>query len=135
MDAIGEAETDYIKAKLQSFFARNTEAYIKSGERQISVIGPWGEEGIEIPLNNEDEELFEALNAVRLPPRFTAIWHEDRREFEVIFTVLNRQNRLLDREFEFRFRGKCYRCSFGSSSSRLRGCLKRASVERSINVC
>lgn len=102
MDSLNEAEATYLRAKLQEFLSRNPETEVRTGEREPSVIRPWGEEAIEIPLRSDDEELFEALNAVRLPPRFTAIWHEDTREFEVIFTVLEKENRLHARSFEFR---------------------------------
>ena len=86
----------------------------------------WGEEAIEIPLRGDDEDLLEALNAVRLPPRFTAIWHEDTKVFEVIYTVLRKENYLLERGFEFRFRGNSYHCEFGPSSSRLKVIARKA---------
>ena len=89
-------------------------------------MGLWGEEAIEIPLRSDDDELLEALNAVRLPPLFTAIWHEDTEEFEVIFTVLRREDHLLERKFEFRYRGISHHCNFGPSSSRLRAIARKA---------
>ena len=90
------------------------------------MVRPWGEDAIEIPLGSDDDVLCEALNAVRLPPRFTAIWHEDTRDFEVIFTVLEKENRLLHRSFEFRYKGACFQCSFGPSSTRLRAIARKA---------
>ena len=120
MDVLSEAEANYLRAKLQAFLSRNPESDVRTEGREPSVSRPWGEEAIEIPLRSDDEELFEALNAVRLPPRFTAIWHEDTREFEVIFTVLNKGNHLLERSFEFRYRGSSYHCDFRASSARLR---------------
>ena len=126
MDQLGQAEAKYLRAKLQAFLCRNPEADVRAGGREPSVIRPWGEEAIEIPLRSDDEELLGALNAVRLPPRFTAIWHEDTREFEVIYTVLKRENHLLERRFEFRHRGSCYHCGFGPSSPRLRAIARKA---------
>ena len=126
MDTLGEAEANYLRAKLQAFLSRNPEAAIKAGGREPSVSRPWGDESIEIPLRSDDEDLFEALNAVRLPPRFTAIWHEDTGELEVIYTVLTREDNLLERRFEFRYRGSRYDCGFGPSSPRLRGIARRA---------
>ena len=133
MDPLGEAETNYLRAKLQAFLSRNPEADVRAGEREPLVSQPWGEEAIEIPLRGDDEELFEALNAVRLPPRFTAIWHEDSRDFEVIFTVLRSDDHLLEREFEFRYRGGCYRCGFGPSSPRLRAIARKARPSGSVS--
>ena len=124
MDTLGEANDR--RAKLQEFLSRNPEAAIKAGGREPSVSRPWGDESIEIPLHSDDEALFEALNAVRLPPRFTAIWHEDTSELEIIFTVLSKKNYLLGRKFEFRYRGSCYHCGFGPSSPRLRVIARKA---------
>ena len=120
MNSLGEAEANYLRAKLQLFLSRNPEADVLAGEREPIVRRPWGEEAIEIPLRRNDEELIEALNVVRLPPRFTAIWHEDTKEFEVIYTVIGMENPLLERKFEFRYKGSCYHCGFGPSSPRLR---------------
>ena len=120
------AQLTAAKEELHKQVAELKRAGKRAGEREPSVIRPWGEEAIEIPLRSDDEELFEALNAVRLPPRFTAIWHEDTREFEVIFTVLEKENRLLKKGFEFRYRGSSVHCSFGPSSPRLRAIARRA---------
>ena len=125
-DTLSEAEANYLRAKLQAFLSRNPEADLRAGGREPSVIRPWGVEAIEIPLRSDDEKLFEALNAVRLPPRFTAIWHEDTREFEVIYTVLKKEIHLLERRFDFRYRGSCYHCGFGPSSPRLRTIARKA---------
>lgn len=123
---VNEAESNEARAKLNAFLAANHEADIKVEGKELSVVRPWGEEAIEIPLLSDDDELIDALNAVRLPPRFTAIWHEDTKEFEVIFTVLNWDSPLLDRKFEFRFRGSSYRCAFEECSARLRSIARRA---------
>ena len=130
MDTLGEAETNFLRAKLQAFLSSNPEVDVRAGERGTSIIRLWGEAAIEIPLRIEDEELFETLNAVRLPPRFTAIWHEDTKEFEVIYSVLQREAYLLERRFEFRYRGSCYHCCFGPSSPRLRVIARKARLSR-----
>ena len=134
MDPLGEAEANYLRAKLQPFLSRNPEADLRAGGREPSVVRLWGEEAIEIPLRGDDEELFEALNAVRLPPRFTAIWHEDTGEFEIIYTVIKKENRLLERSFEFRYRGTRYHCRFAPSSPRLRAIARQARPSGSPSV-
>ena len=126
MDTIGEAQANYLRAKLQAFLSLNPEAEVRSGEPEPSVFRPWGEEAIEIPLHSDDEELCNALNTVRLPPRFTAIWHDDTKDLEVIFTVLEKENRLLRRSFDFHYKGICHHCSFGPSSARLRAIARKA---------
>lgn len=125
-DPLGKAEATYLHAKLQPFFDLNPEADFRTEENEYIVGKPWGEDGIEIPVSGDDEELIEALNAIRLPPRFTAIWHEDTLEFEVIYTVLPKGNHLLQREFKFRYRDQYYHCRYGSSSPRLTTIARRA---------
>ena len=126
MDHQGETQVILLGAKLQSFLSRNPEIELRVGGSGYIVSRLWGEEAIELPLAHDDDQLFEVLNAVRLPPRFTAIWHEDKREFEVIFTVLNRNHHLVHRRFKFSYRGRQYDCSFEPSSSRLMAIARRA---------
>ena len=126
MNQLDEAEANFVRAKLQGFLSRNPEAEVRIEDSEPSIERPWGDEAIAIPLRSDDEELFEALNAVRLPPRFTAIWHEDNKELEIIYTVLNSEDHLLERKFEFRYEGHTYRCFFAESSSRLRTIAEKA---------
>lgn len=121
-----EAEANFLRAKLQGFLSRNPEADVKAGGRDPAVVRPWGEDAIEIALRADDQDLLEALNSVRLPPRFIAIWHDDTREFEIIYTVVTEEFELVDREFDFRFREHTYRCQFGPSSARLRSIARAA---------
>jgi hypothetical protein len=72
-DPLGKAKTQYLRAKLKPFLEVNPEASFKAAEDEYIVADPWGVEGIEIPLDEENLELFNTLNSVRLPPRFTAI--------------------------------------------------------------
>ncbi len=125
-DPINEAEANLLRIRLEEFLSRNPEADVAAGAHEPSLSRLWGDEAIEIPLRNDDDELIEVLNAVRLPPRFTAIWHEDTSEFEVIFTVLRKEDPILKRKFEFHYKGICYRCSFEPSSPRLRSIARTA---------
>lgn len=119
--------------RLQAFLTRNPEAEIRTAGLEPIVCRLWGEDDIEIPIPIEDVELFEALNAVRLPPRFTAIWHEDTKEFEVIYTVLTSNDPILQRRFVFLFRERRYNCSFEPSSTRLLTIAQRARSSSSRN--
>lgn len=126
MDQLGEAEVNFLRAKLQTFLSRNPESEVRAEGRDPAIARLWGDEGIEVPLRSDDGELFEALNSVRLPPPFTAIWHDDTGEFEAIYTILDAESPLLDRSFEFLYRGNRYDCCFGPSSERLRVIAQRA---------
>ena len=119
-------EANVARANLQVFLTLNPEADIRTAGPEPLVCRLWGEDAIEVPIPSDDVELFEALNAVRLPPRFTAIWHEDTKEFEIIYTVLKSDDPILQRRFVFVFRERRYNCSFEASSSRLLTIARRA---------
>ncbi|MXW27232.1 MAG: hypothetical protein F4Z77_13200 [Dehalococcoidia bacterium] len=114
-----EAEADSLRARLQPFLARNPEASVSVWEGAPAVFGAWGEEGLVIVLDPGEEALLTALNEVRLPPRFTALWHDDTEQLEVIYRALGVGSGLRDRRFTFRFKGEDYACYFGLSSDRL----------------
>ena len=116
---VNEAAADDLRTKLQPFLIRNPEAEVEARDERPVVVTPWGDDSIELRIESDGTELLNALNAVRLPPEFTAVWHEDNREFEVIYTATPFDNELLKRGFEFRFRDNTYTCSFGDASNRL----------------
>ena len=126
MDPFGDAQEKYLQAKLETFLTTNPEADLEVVDGGLSIVRPWGEKTIHIPLRVDDTELLDILNAVRLPSRFTAIWHEDCEEFEIIAYVLRKGDPLLDRSFAFHYKGGSYDCGFGPSSSRLRVIARRA---------
>jgi hypothetical protein len=75
---------------------------------------------LEIPA--DDAALREALNALYLPERFTAVWHKDSKDLEVIWTALPVAPAWKDipgRSFKFRVAGKEYDCEFSKSSDRV----------------
>ncbi|MXZ45857.1 MAG: hypothetical protein F4Z08_02490 [Chloroflexi bacterium] len=110
-----------LREKLRPFLVRNPEADIESRGERTAIVGPWGEDALELTVNGDDDELLNALNSVRMPPRFTALWHVETNELEVIYTALPLGDEdLVERVFEFRFRGSSYSCSFGGSSDYLR---------------
>ena len=67
----------------------------------------------------ERELLVETLNAVHLPPRFTAIYHRDLQQLEFIYEFLENSAEVLERSFQFNYRSRNYSCRFGRSSDRL----------------
>lgn len=116
--------------KLAAFLANNPEVtYSREGKNSI-VAHSWGEKHIRILVHEDNDALTDALNAVRLPPRFTAIWHQDTRDLEVIFGPLGPDNELRSRCFEFEFNGKAYSCEFRDASDRLLLLTKAASIGR-----
>lgn len=113
-----ETAVSELRAKLQPFLIRNPEAEVSEKEYGPVIAKPWGDESIELRVPDDSDDLLSALNAVRLPPQFTAVWHEDLREFEIIYTAMP-ERELRSRSFDFRFRGTEYHCAFEPASQRL----------------
>ena len=119
MGDAAERKEDRLTQRLQAFLDRNPEAGLRHQEDEHAVVRPWGDEAMELAVDGEDDPLVDALNTVRLPPRFTAIWHEDAKAVEVIYTAIGVDSELRGRDFQFRFKGRDYRCAFEASSPTL----------------
>ena len=92
------------------------------GKKHRAVMRPWGDESVAIVLPDDYKELSSALNNLKLPNRFTAIYHYDSKNLEVIWTSFKLdedQQKIIGRAFELRLSGKKYKCSFKESSNRL----------------
>ena len=111
---------EVLREMLQEFLGRNQEASVDVGPLGTVVNKPWNDESLVLVADSDNSELLAALNAVKLPPRFTALWHEDTKDLEVIYTLVPPGSPLHSRRFEFRFRGVTYKCGFGPASARLR---------------
>jgi hypothetical protein len=83
----------------------------------VAVKSPWGDTSIELVFPDSDDALVEALNNLLLPERFTAIWHLDQENFEIIYSVYPTSE--ADRTFAFKHRDRTYECAFADSSERL----------------
>lgn len=96
---------------------------IDSGEGKLLGINkPWGEDALVIFLPDDLDAIADALNNLYLPERFTAIWHKDQKEFEIIWTAfpLSAQlDEVKNRKFLFHFDSKEHECQFSRSSDRL----------------
>jgi hypothetical protein len=111
--------------RLAVFSANNpasTIEIIKIGTRTVAVKAPWGDQSMAILIPATDSDaLIDALNNVRLPERYTAIWHGDSETFEVIYTAfpLPLTADVASRAFTFKHKGFTYECRFGGSSTRV----------------
>lgn len=108
-----------LKEKLDSFLTRNPGSDVKDRDKSMVVVQPWGDPTLVLRIDDESVELIDALNAVYLPPRLTAIWHSDSRDLEVIFTAFPVKPTLRERTFDFQLSGATYRCEFAPSTPRL----------------
>lgn len=92
-------------------------------EQRHAIERPWDDNSLIVAVTPSNvEKLAAALNSTILPQRFSAIWHADTKDFEVIWTAFRLSNgakEVASRKFDFSFNGKTYRCEFGESSERL----------------
>ncbi len=95
---------------------------VEGGGDQLVVRLPWNDTSIAIFIPADAEALVAALNSLLLPERFTAVWHRDTKDFEVIYTAFRLRGSQTDmhgRSFIFTYKGREYTCEFGRSSERL----------------
>jgi hypothetical protein len=108
----------------------------KRSEKRLIIRNPWGDSSLVLLLpkntKNNTKVLSDALNNVYLPERLTAIWHEDSKELEIIYTAFKIEE-IAQREFSFRYKSKEYSCEFAPSSSRLME-IARAFREHAVSV-
>lgn len=123
---------EYLENKLANFLEKNPTSKIElikvpssSGKPDLDVhrvSSPWGDPTLAILLLDNLEEMASVLNNVYLPERLSAVWHQDSKDIEVIWTALPlspSQKEIDGRKFIFQFSGKKYKCEFSKSSDRL----------------
>jgi len=104
----------------------------KNKEKRIIIQSPWGDKSLMFFLPKKIDSIANILNSVYLPEQFTAIYHKDSEDLEIIYTAYKRSDELKEieqREFHFSFNSKDYLCEFSRSSDRL---LKLAEMHRPV---
>lgn len=99
---------------LEAFARLNPESTIEPEEDAFLVQKPWGDDSMVLRVSHEARAVAEALNSLRLPTRFSAIWHADTHDVEFIFASVMTNDELRSRHFTFEFEGR-------SPSMRVRG--------------
>jgi hypothetical protein len=108
-----------LEDRLKGFLAANPEIRYQ-GKKGFAILEtPWGDPSIVLFVHEKDHQLVEALGPLRLPQRFSAIWHRDSRQLEFIWQTLPEDHHLRSRAFTFCLNGEEYDCRFGDSSFRL----------------
>jgi hypothetical protein len=115
---------DEATEKLTGFFAKNPYSTVTELESRagFEILKPWGDTSLSIIIIEDFEATAEALNAIKLPERFSAIWHEDVRKIEIVWTAFklpSSQKEIDGRKFTFSHKGCEHKCEFGKSSERL----------------
>ncbi|WP_149530670.1 hypothetical protein [Tardiphaga sp. P9-11] len=92
-------------------------------EKDFNVIEqPWGDDSLVLMVPDDAQAFADVLNQVILPPRFSAVWHIDTKDLEIIWTAFSPTDTIKEfskRKFTFNFKNRDYTCEFGSSSERL----------------
>ena len=114
------------KEKLAPFLSANPVSVIEeikdSGSPILRIKNPWGDSSLAIEIPEVLKDFVEKLNNIFLPERFSAIWHEDTKDFEVIFTpykISSGFKEIEKRVFKIRHQSREYECGFGPSSETL----------------
>ena len=115
-----EVMDDPVREQLAAFLEGNPESEYVVEEGQRRIKRPWGDSTLEIQIPEDDAgELIAMLNSLYLPPRFTALWHRDSEDLEMIWTAMPVGEELRTRSFDFRFRDRSYRCEYAPASRSL----------------
>lgn len=110
---------EHVPDGLNAFAVGNPEALVKVVDGAYHILRPWDDESVTIRVSFEAQAAADALNALRLPPTFSAIWHIDTRDLEFIYGPSPTDGELRQRSFLFAFEGREFRCEFTDSSDRL----------------
>lgn len=117
--AKGKSSKAIMEKKLKKFLSNNPETKIKKIKDKWAVLNPWGDDTILFLLDHENKnKVIKALNILRMPPCFTAIYHLDTNEIEFIFTLVDSKSEIVNRSFVFNYKGNNYYCSFDHASKR-----------------
>ena len=115
-----------LRVLFDPFLSRNKlstidEIDLASG-KVLAVKNPWGDPSVALKIPPNSDSLQDALNNVFLPERFTALWHLDTKDFEIVWTASPLNKEWMDifgRAFAFSWKAHDYNCDFSRSSDRL----------------
>lgn len=134
-DDMTQPRLDDLRDRLRPFLEQNSEASIAQVGEHAVILNPWADDSVQIRLRESSDELVEALNNVRFPVRFSAIWHTDSDDLEFIFAPLPPDYFVRNRSFDFGWRGRTLHCEYCEGSNRLRAIADafRAGAPTSLN--
>ena len=85
----------------------------------MAISKPWDDSSFVLLVPDDLSSFIEALNNVRLPVRYSALWHRDRRKFEILWTAFPPPvEGVAGRSFAFTWRGNEHKCEFAKASQR-----------------
>lgn len=116
-----EERIEEIENNLSQFLETNSHARIDVHEDTPCIAKPWNDESLVINIpEGMEETAAELLNTVKLPTRFSGIYHTEAGVMEFIFVPIDEEDDLFQRYFELNFAGEKFQCSFDEASPQLR---------------
>lgn len=116
---------DEATERLAPFFTNNPYSTVVDTDKDatgLQISKPWGDTSVSMVITDKFDQVADALNAVILPERLTALYHPDTRKIEVAWTAYKlsaSQQEIFGRKFTFHHEGVARDCEFGQSSDRL----------------
>jgi hypothetical protein len=124
--AVESAELIEARLRLEPFLRNNAGTFLSefgpATDRILIINEPWNDKSVAFNITNLNDDTRDALNAVILPQRFSALYHEDIKALEVIwtsYTLPDNQKEVSSRSFKFIYDENTHKCHFSRSSNRL----------------
>jgi hypothetical protein len=84
-DPLAQTLGPFLRAHDLSSLSKITHS--QTGETTPVIQRPWGDRSMSLLVSEDDTPLITTLNNVYLPSRYSAIWHKDTKDFEVLWTA------------------------------------------------
>lgn len=116
-----EPDINSIENKLENYLKNNASNSLTrhEDEKHFVLAEPWGDSSLELVINDEDAEIIDILNRIKLPERYSAIFHLNTNKLEVAYTIFPKekiQDDLRNREFRFQHKTNNIKCYYATSS-------------------
>lgn len=116
--------TQQLTERLTTFLNNNPLSKLTFDENENihKIELPWGDDSLELIVNEGDSPLVETLNKLLMPERFSGIYHYGSKRLEIAYTVFPPEGERSDistRKFDFLFEERLIKCEFSDSSEDL----------------
>ena len=103
---------------MEAFKRLNPTVEIKEETEHLNIYGLWNDSSL-MCRYKKDQDL-SSLNTIQLPEEFSAIIHTENKQIEFIFSPLNSDEEIINREFSFNYNNESYTLSYKESSEVLK---------------
>jgi len=118
-----KGKSSFADLYLKSYCEKNSLAEVSVEDDHIVIDKPWGRDDARLKAKINDHEFIDALNNLKLTPRFDALFHCDTNVIEFVFAFIDPSTDsykdLANREFVVHYDGHPYQCRYGEPTERL----------------